>query len=339
MITKSKIYIVFIGLMGLINLFFLYYIKYSFNQLTFSNFEIVKTGNLISLILTLLLFVGCLFLLFKKKLNNIRHYKFIFAISIFYLSLLIFLVLFSYNKLEFFDNYLFGYHFKKIIPIIILVLNQILFLFVLFVLWYFYFGYNILAYFYSSLTVLLTIALLIIVSFLLSYLTNEYYYNNDIRKYDYGIVMGAAVWSGNRPSPIFTRRIEKGAELFLNKKIEKIQLTGGNAPGELSEAQTAYNYIQQKFNIDSTHILIEEVTATTNEQIRYIRNKFSDNYKQKRFLFISDSFHLKRISEMADFYYLNATTVASGYEINFQKSLYYRFRDSIGLILFWFFAI
>jgi hypothetical protein len=56
-------------------------------------------------------------------------------------------------------------------------------------------------------------------------------------------------------------------------------------------------------------------------------------------IIISDEFHLKRVEEMLDFYEINAKVVPSGYKLNFQKSLYYRIRDSIGLILFWLFAI
>jgi uncharacterized SAM-binding protein YcdF (DUF218 family) len=85
--------------------------------------------------------------------------------------------------------------------------------------------------------------------------------------------------------------------------------------------------------------LLEEVTSTTNEQIRYIKNNFARKQPSSKFLFISDAFHLTRVSEMADFYELNADVIPSKYELNFKKSLYYRFRDSIGLILFWFFAV
>lgn len=147
------------------------------------------------------------------------------------------------------------------------------------------------------------------------------------------------MWSGNRPSPIFLGRIDKGAKLYKQKAIKKIQLTGGNAPGEVSEAKAAFNYLIEHHKLDSNSILIEELTSTTNEQIRYIRNNFIKEESSSNFIFISDEFHLMRITEMAKFYGLKAKVVSSEYKLNFQKSLYYRVRDSIGLILFWFFAI
>ena len=151
--------------------------------------------------------------------------------------------------------------------------------------------------------------------------------------------MGAAVWSKNKPSPIFSRRIDKGADLLLKNKIKRLQLTGGNAPGEISEARAAFNYITKYYNLKTENILIEETTSTTNEQIRFMRNKVVNSNDRNSIVFISDQFHLKRISEMADFYNLNAKVIASEYKLNYQNSLYYRFRDSIGLVLFWLFAV
>ena len=55
------------------------------------------------------------------------------------------------------------------------------------------------------------------------------------------IVFGAAVWSIDKPSPMFKARIDRSHELFKNESVHAIQVTGGNAPGELSEAQTALN--------------------------------------------------------------------------------------------------
>jgi vancomycin permeability regulator SanA len=247
--------------------------------------------------------------------------------------------MFNTFDLPFANEYLFGYPFKKILPMIFFVFNQLVFLFVAFLIWFVIFGLTIKAYLYSILAVLATSFLLIIFTLIYSFLIIEYDHSVEKNEHDYGIILGAAVWSGNRPSPIFIGRIDKGAKLFKQKAIKNIQLTGGNAPGELSEAKTAFNYLKEKYNLDSSHILIEEKTATTNEQIRYIKNHFIHDESESSFIFISDEFHLMRIKEMADFYGLKAKVVSSEYKLNLEKSLFYRLRDSIGLILFWFFGI
>ncbi len=339
MIIESKKSILAIGFIGIINLLVLYFLKYTSNHLTLNSLDISKTGNFISLFFTLLLILGCVLLFNKAKEKSSQHVKIIFFLSIVYFTALIILVFVNLIELEFIDGYLFGYPFKKIIPIFFFVINQILFLFVLFNIWFVFFGYNLLTYIYSAFAVLSTVLILVLFSFVYTFFVDEFDTEEVKTNFDYGIIMGAAVWSGNRPSPIFARRIDKGAELFLNNQIKMLQLTGGNAPGEVSEAKAAYNYLKSNYNISSENILIEEATSTTNEQIRYIKNNFSDSVNSESFLFISDQFHLKRITEMADFYDLNAKAISSEYKLNYQKSLYYRFRDSIGLILFWFFAI
>lgn len=337
--TNSKKNILAIGFIAVINLLLMYFLKYTSNNLPINNLDITKTGNFISLFFTVSLLIGCGVLYNKAKEKSFKHIKIVLFLSILYFLPLIILIFINLVNLEFIDSYLFGYPFKKIIPLFFFLINQILFLFVLFNIWFINLDYNIITYIYSTIAVLSTILILVLFSFVYTFFADEFDTEDVKTKFDYGIIMGAAVWSGNRPSPIFARRIDKGAELFLSNHIKRIQLTGSNAPGELSESKVAYNYLRLNYNFKSENILIEEATSTTNEQIRYIKNKFSDSVKNKSFLFISDQFHLKRITEMVDFYNLNAKTISSEYKLNYQKSLYYRFRDSIGLILFWFFAI
>lgn len=339
--NKSKKNIYFIIALGIINLCVLYYYKYSSNQISFSEFSLLKTGNFINFILVLFLILGCIVLIFRQRNQDIieSNIKAAVLLSIVYFFPLFVIVLFNSFDLVFANEYLFGYPFKKILPTIFFVFNQLIFLFIIFMIWYTIIGLRLKAYFYSALSVIGATILFIILTLLYSFWIIEYDYSSEKDQYDYGIILGAAVWSGNRPSPIFVGRIEKGAKLFKQNAIKRIQLTGGNAPGELSEARTAYNYLIKHHDLDSNFILMEEKTSTTNEQIRYIRNNFINEKASSNFLFISDEFHLMRITEMAKFYDLKAKVVSSDYKLNFQKSLYYRFRDSIGLLLFWFFAI
>ena len=88
-----------------------------------------------------------------------------------------------------------------------------------------------------------------LLSFLFTFKIDKYNSQKDKTNFDYGIILGAAVWSGNKPSPIFRGRIKKGAELFKQKIINKIHLTGGNAPGEISEAKAALNYLVSNYKI------------------------------------------------------------------------------------------
>lgn len=336
---KELKYIAFIFSIGILNLFLLYFVKYNSNDLSISLFSLEKTGNLFNLIVTFGLGIGCILLAVKSKFISESNLKFLSILSVLYIFPLIIMLIVNLTDIEFIDSYFLGYPIKKIIPVILFVSNQTGLIYVLFLTMFISLNNSLMVYLYSIVSVISLILFLVIFSFINTYLIDEHQYLSDDEKFDYGIVLGAAVWSRNVPSPIFRGRIEKGADLYLNKIIKKIQLTGGNAPGELSEARTAYNYLISSYNVSQKNIIIEEVTSTTNEQIKYVKKRVQNLYPNEKFIFVSDDFHLRRVEEMADFYDLNAKVVSSEYKLNFEKSLYYRLRESIGLILFWFFAI
>ena len=157
-------------------------------------------------------------------------------------------------------------------------------------------------------------------------------------KYDSAVVLGAAVWSHNKPSPLFESRIKKALELYNNGNTKYIQLTGGNAPGELSEAETAANYLLKR-GVNKKDILVEEHTSTTSEQVRYIKENLLIRKDVKKIVIISDQFHIKRVLEICKFFKVKADGITSDYRLNWEKLLYYRLRESVALLLFWFFAI
>ena len=161
---------------------------------------------------------------------------------------------------------------------------------------------------------------------------------HESRIYDVAIVLGAAVWSSNQPSPVFQGRIEKAVELYKLGLVKNIQFTGGNAPGEIPEAEAALRYIT-KFNIDSSDIFTEIESSTTSDQIKFIKFEITKNFKYKNILIISDQFHLRRVLEICKFFNIEAAGVSSDYEIKWHDLIFYRVRESVGLLLFWFFAI
>ncbi|MBI9070339.1 MAG: YdcF family protein [Melioribacteraceae bacterium] len=179
---------------------------------------------------------------------------------------------------------------------------------------------------------------IVILAVLYSSFALKYINGNFSGKSEIAVVLGAAVYRDNKPSPILKGRIEKAKELIQNNEIGKVQLTGGKAPGEITEGMCAYNYLIEK-GIDEDKLLLEEDTKTTSEQIRFIKNNLVNKKGFDKIIVISDSFHLVRILEMSKFFNINVMCVASDYKLNWEKHFYYKIRDSIGLLLFWFFAI
>jgi vancomycin permeability regulator SanA len=183
------------------------------------------------------------------------------------------------------------------------------------------------------------VMLLFLIFVFLYIIKKENSFNDSIIKSNnnVGVVLGAAVWSNNKPSPSLAGRIEKALSLFKENKISEIYLTGSNAPGELSEAEVALHYLIS-FGIDTSHVHIEKKTTSTNEQVEYIRKKLS-SYKINNVIVISDGYHLVRVLEISKFHNINIQVVPSDLAQSFEQALYNNFREALALTVFWFFAI
>ncbi len=162
--------------------------------------------------------------------------------------------------------------------------------------------------------------------------------NNIINRYNnIGVVLGAAVWSNNKPSPSLSARVDKAIDLYQKKNISKIYLTGSNAPGELAESEVALAYIKASGK-NIPDVFIEKKTTSTNEQIEFIKNELLADKHYNVFV-ISDGYHLVRILEISKFQNINLKVVPSNLNQSFEKAIYNNVREALALTLFWFFAI
>jgi vancomycin permeability regulator SanA len=161
--------------------------------------------------------------------------------------------------------------------------------------------------------------------------------NIDVGKNNIGVVLGAAVWSNNKPSPSLSSRVDKAIELYEQGKISKIYLTGSNAPGELAESEVALNYIKS-LGRDIPDIEIEKQTTSTNEQVDFIKKKLLQKYKN-HIAVISDSYHIVRVLEIGKFQNIKLKAIPSDLVFGLETSVYNRIRESLALTVFWFFAI
>jgi len=152
------------------------------------------------------------------------------------------------------------------------------------------------------------------------------------------VVLGAAVWSNNVPSPILASRVEKAYQLYKQGYIGKIQLTGGNAPGELSEAEVAWLYLKER-GVILNDVWLEKKTSNTVEQVRYVKVELINKKKLSDIVFVSNSYHLARINEICSFYNIKADIETCSLDLSFESNIYYKVRESIALLVFWFFAL
>lgn len=333
---KKYLNLIYLIITIITNYFGIILLKYTLNDFSIFEFNILSFGNII-LLLSLFLSIIFLILLNQKKANvfkqNLRAF---FIIMLFAIISFILILLVINQNIPITNEYLWGYPFNRVLLTFLFVINYWLLLYLLFV--------SILLSFYKLLYVYLKslvystlfITFLLIISFLYSitFTVNKFSNNN---YYDYGVILGAAVWKGNKPSPILEGRILKGYELYKKRIIKKILVTGGSAPGELTESQVSYNRLIS-FGVKKEDILIEKKTSATIEQIKYIKNNLILNGNEK-IIIISDQFHLQRVMEICKFFNIKVQGIPSDTKYLFKKLLYYRIRESVALMLFWLFAI
>ncbi|MCF8241511.1 MAG: YdcF family protein [Melioribacteraceae bacterium] len=323
----------------LLDSFFLIYLKYKLNGLPLSEMQLTNLGNLYLVIISLALVFGGIISFTKfEQFSTYRFSAYLVGIIAALVPLLI-IYFIHYQNINFPGTYIFNYPLQKLIIAGLFTTNLLIKFYLMFLIWGMLINNERYFYIKAVYLTIVTFFLLMIFAFIIVSGFNSKKEAISVKSnYKIAVVLGAAVWSGNKPSPIFKARIDKASQLYFDGMISNIQLTGGNAPGELSEAETAFNYLRS-LNVDSTALIIEKNTATTMEQIKFIRKKLIDEKGIPGILIISDEFHLKRVLEMCNFFNVDAQGISSTYSLNWKKLLFYRLRESVALLLFWFFAI
>ena len=115
---------------------------------------------------------------------------------------------------------------------------------------------------------------------------------------DAAIVLGAATYDGE-VSPVFRERINHAVELYKNGTVKVIIMTGGIGEGNsISDALAGKNYAVSK-GINEEHILIEEKSTITQENLIYSK-EIMDNNGYETALLVSDPLHMKRAMLLAE---------------------------------------
>ena len=320
------------------DLLFLYYIKYKNQGLPLHDFSLTYTGNLLNLLFALVLIAGIVFYSFGKK-NTYNP-----GVLIFYTLLMTFSLFlaefYTWLKIPVPNIFVLEHPLKDVLKGVLFTAYQFIVFFYISVVWITFLRRKELLILRAVINSIVIAIFLLIIAFLsLSSVVESSFVKNHAGNAKFvGVVMGAAVWSNNRPSPSLALRADMAAELYKDGLLKKIQVTGGHAPGELSEAEVAYKYLVSK-GVDSTDIWIEKKTASTSEQIRFIKNRLVDKKHLSNIMIISDPYHLARIKEICKFYKIKTQLAPSGMQLSFDSKIYYRLRESIALLVFWFFAL
>lgn len=319
------------------NLFFLFYLKYSSHNLRFIDFSFELIGNLINIAFSFLIILGILILYFKKSSVPL---SIIYLLTGLLNLFLLLVVLINFLNIPSQEYYLLSLSFIQVLIIISFSLFQLTQLFFMLNVWLKILKIEKLIYLRALVnSIFIAIGLLI---FALIFINTKPIIRKGAtlgcNKPSIAVVLGAAVWSDNKPSPSLAFRVDRAAELFKDGIVNKIQLTGGNAPGELSEAEVSLNHILKK-GISRDNIWIEKNTTSTIEQVRFIKEELIKKKQFNSVVIISDIYHLQRVKVICNFYNVKAEVAASNLNLKTDKIIFYQLRECIALVLFWLFAL
>ena len=183
-----------------------------------------------------------------------------------------------------------------------------------------------------------TILFLSTLYFVYSFTDDSDKYKSGVKKADAGVILGAAVWGGNRPSPVLRERINKGFEVYQKKYIPKLILTGGGSPNELTEAEVSKNELI-KYGVDPKNLIVEAKSNSTNEQIKFVRDKFYRKFNYQKIIVISDNFHLFRSKEICKFNNINADAFSSDTPLSTESYINFCIKESFAVLIFWLFGV
>lgn len=321
----------------LLNLVFLYFIKYKNQNFPISYFSLNSFGNFCNFLFSFILIAGILILNIKKDLVfDTKKFLPIFVLN---QLLLITIYVLNFISLPFNKILYFGQTGDKLLVGGIFMSYLFTYFVLIYLVWLSIFKIkNILlirSLFNSSVSLFAIVLIVFVFIIAREAGFNDQSISKD--KSNVGVVLGAAVWSGNKPSPSLAGRVDKALKLFDEKKISQIYLTGSNAPGELAESEVAFRYIKSK-GIHSSEIFFEKETTSTNEQIQFIK-KILTKSSNKKIIVISDGYHLVRVLEIARFHNIQILVSASALSQSFEKAMYNKIREALALTVFWLFAI
>lgn len=335
--SKFSSILFFIILVILANLVSLYFIKYHNQNLSIKEFNLDSFGNLANLLLTIVLILSILFE--HLKFGNVIKNKTFLSIFVLLQLFLFISYLSTVINPVFKGIYFLGQNANRLLVASLFTVFNYLYFVLIFFLWLNIIKTKNLLLLRSMLnSALLMLAILIVVVIFIS--GKEHTFSSkklNINKNSIGVVLGAAVWSGNRPSPSLSSRVDKAIELYDQGKISKIYLTGSNAPGELAESEVALNYIKS-LGKNISDVTIEKRTTSTNEQIEFIKQQLLRKHTYG-IIVISDSYHLVRVKEIGKFQNIKLKVIPSDLVLGFEASIYNKVREAIALTVFWFFAI
>ena len=115
------------------------------------------------------------------------------------------------------------------------------------------------------------------------------------KHYDYVVVLGAGLLGGDRVSKLLADRLDKGAAVYRKNLPDCAMVcSGGQGPDEtVSEAEAMKGYLVSK-GIPEDHILKEDRSTTTMENLTFSRKLIDSRDGGKKIAVVTSDYHVLR---------------------------------------------
>lgn len=106
------------------------------------------------------------------------------------------------------------------------------------------------------------------------------------------IIMGAAVWEEETPSPALKARIDHALKLHLQGYAGKLILSGGQGTNPPTEAEVMQVALLRQ-GVDASLLYLEKKAANSLENLKFSRDIMAE-YGFETAIIVTDPFHMKR---------------------------------------------
>lgn len=120
------------------------------------------------------------------------------------------------------------------------------------------------------------------------------------------IVLGAAVWSGGRPSPVLEDRLLTGVELYRAGKVKKLLLSGDHGRRSYDEVNAMRRFVVRR-GVAERDVFMDHAGFSTYETMYRAR----DVFRVRSAIVVTQQFHLPRAVFLARRLGLDAVGVAA----------------------------
>lgn len=130
--------------------------------------------------------------------------------------------------------------------------------------------------------------------------------------FDYVIIHGCGLADGERMTPLLTRRVDRAVEVYQKCRVKPVLIPSGGrgADEKLSEAEAMTAYLLSR-GIPEDHILPEDRSATTKENLINSKAIIDGREGRKRIALVSSSYHIYRCLLLARSLKLRCTGIGS----------------------------